>query len=139
MSRKKQQKEQTPLTKAESKIRLCAAMGFLSAGLTFLFSILTLSDISVMGYTKDTMIFNIIEGAFIAVFGFGIIKKSRICAILLFAHFCFGKIFVLIRDLNYATSLVVPILFWGSIYWGGITGTFAYHKLKAEALDLEQA
>ncbi|MDR2207391.1 MAG: hypothetical protein LBE22_00205 [Azoarcus sp.] len=78
--------------------------------------------------------------AYVAFFmlAFGIYKKSRICAVLMFACFIFSMIAIAIvagrnlSDINLTLSAPL-ILLWGIFgycLWQGVPGTFAYHKHK---------
>ena len=60
--------------------------------------------------------------------GFGIYKKSRACATMLLVYFIISQILLRIET-GQTSGLFVSILFI-YFFWQGVSGTFAYHKLK---------
>jgi serine/threonine-protein kinase len=70
----------------------------------------------------------IINAALFFGLAFGIYKKSRTCAIMLFAYFTISQIFLRIET-GQTSGLFVSIIFI-YFFWQGVSGTFAYHKLK---------
>jgi hypothetical protein len=59
---------------------------------------------------------------------FGIYKKSRTCATILLVYFTVSQIFLRIET-SQTSGIFVSILFI-YFFWQGVSGTFAYHKLK---------
>jgi tetratricopeptide (TPR) repeat protein len=114
----------------KAKRNIMAAVG---AGATSGVATLILSIIEVLGYSTwwgliDTFI----------VFGltFGVYKKSRVCAIILFVAYVGPRIWMMVTQPEAEviwSSLSMSIAF-GYLFFLGIIGTFAYHRIiKAEA------
>ena len=63
---------------------------------------------------------------------YGVYKKNRICAVILFALFLIGRI-ILFADptLTYSqkTGVILGLIFFSKFLYQGIKGTFAYHEL----------
>ena len=59
---------------------------------------------------------------------FGIYKKSRICAVIMFGYFIFSKILLWEILKGDPLGLIVSIAFI-YFFWQGVQGTFAYHKI----------
>ena len=60
---------------------------------------------------------------------FGVYKKSRICAVILFIIFISGSIRMLINDDNNLIKFILSVAF-AACYFQGIIGTIYYHKNK---------
>ncbi len=74
-----------------------------------------------------------IPGLFIDVFltfglSFGIYKKSRVCAVIIFVYFIFSKLVLWESLKGNPIGLIVSIVF-VYFFWQGVQGTFAYHKI----------
>ena len=122
------------MKKAKGNINMAVIAGVISGVITLIVSI-----IGVWGYDKWSLI-----DAFL-VFGlaFGVYKKSRVCAIILFVGWVGSKIWMMVAQPEVILpSLVMTILF-GFWFFRGIQGTFAYHRIiKAEekqGIPIEQS
>jgi len=73
---------------------------------------------------------SLIDVVFIFSMAYGIYRKSRICAVLMFEYFLLSKIF----NVSISTHINAGILIIGTIFlfflYQGITGTFAYHRCR---------
>ena len=76
---------------------------------------------------------NIIDAFLLFGLAFGVYKKSRVCAIILFIYWVGDRIWMMVAQPEaIAGSLFMAILF-GIWFFQGIRGTFAYHRIaKAE-------
>ncbi len=72
-------------------------------------------------------VWNLTDVALILGLAFGIYKKSRICAVLMFIYFIASKIILMVES-GAPNGIIMAIVF-GYFYWQGISGTFAYHKI----------
>lgn len=70
----------------------------------------------------------LIDAVVIFALAFGVYKRSRVCAILLFVFFVLSKLFMMIQ-LQQLAQLPVAVVF-GVCYWQGIAGAFAHHREK---------
>jgi serine/threonine-protein kinase len=114
------------LEKAQKHIRHCWIAGSVSAGLTLLITALAMAGVSLFGFT----IFNLLDVLLMAGLSFGVYKKSRVCAALLFAYFVVSKVMMLSQQFNPA-SLPLSLVF-GYYFFMGVLGTFAYHSQKKD-------
>ncbi|MEW9094134.1 MAG: hypothetical protein AB2417_03535 [Clostridiaceae bacterium] len=89
-----------------------------------MFILFILSQVGIMDVYMNYLI--IIDILLVLGLAFGVYKKSRVCAILLFIYFILDKIIVTISQ-GRAPSTVWLIIA-GGIYVQGIRGTFYYHK-----------
>lgn len=60
---------------------------------------------------------------------FGVYKKSRVCAVILFIYFVLGKIYMLSSGAINRGAIMMSIAF-GIWFFQGIIGTIHYHKNK---------
>lgn len=99
-----------------------------SAGITFVITLLAIFGTPLLGFSG----WELIDVAFVLGMAFGIYKKSRTCAVLMFIYFIISKVLLTIST---GAILGLPIaLAFLFLYWQGVAGTFAYHKLKKEHL-----
>lgn len=72
----------------------------------------------------------LVDAIFIFGMAYGIYKKSRICAVLMFEYFLLSKIFSasVSPHINPASLMIGMIFLY--FFFRGITGTFDYHKCK---------
>jgi serine/threonine-protein kinase len=75
-------------------------------------------------------ILSLIDAIFIFSMAYGIYRKSRICAVLMFEYFLLSKIF----NISISAHINSGVLIIGAVFlfflYQGITGTFAYHKCR---------
>ncbi|MBU5485739.1 hypothetical protein KQI86_15570 [Clostridium sp. MSJ-11] len=89
-----------------------------------MFILFILSQVGLMDVYMNYLI--IIDILMVLGLAFGVYKKSRVCAILLFIYFIIDKIIMIISQ-GRVTGTVWLIIA-GGIYIQGIRGTFYYHK-----------
>ncbi|HEX4147515.1 MAG TPA: hypothetical protein VHY20_00945 [Pirellulales bacterium] len=71
-----------------------------------------------------------IDVMLVMLLAFGIYRRSRACAVAMFVYFIISKL-SLLSTMN-AVAWIVAAGF-GYCYFGGIRGTFAYHRLMRDA------
>lgn len=108
------------MEKAERNIKIAVIAGAISGAVTLIFALT-----GALGFTKWSLI-----DAFIA-FGltFGIYKKSRVCAVALFAYWLGGKILTMVIQPDLIVPSLVGAILFGIFFFRGIQGTFAYHRI----------
>jgi hypothetical protein len=114
------------LEKAQKYIKNAWIAGSVSAGLTLVVTVLAMAGISLFGFT----ILNLLDVLLMVGLSFGIYKKSRTCAVLLFAYFVASKVMMWV-EMGSAAGLPLALVF-GYFFYQGIMGTFAYHKLSKQ-------
>ena len=67
------------------------------------------------------------------IFAFGIYKKSRTCAILMFLFFALNKAVMWYEAGTLSGLPLALVFFW--LYAQGIVGTFQYHTFKKKVLN----
>ena len=69
------------------------------------------------------------DAAAITSLTFGIYKKSRFAAIIMFVYFAASKLMML-QDISVSGTFVIPALILGYYFFQGIRGTLTSHKIK---------
>jgi len=116
--------ESKDLRGAEGLIGLSLGAAILSASITLVFSIIACFGYSFLGITP----LGFIDVVFVFALAYGIYRKSRTCAVIVFVYWVGGKI-----GQSIAIGDVKPLLagiFFGFFFFQGIRGTFAYHRLN---------
>lgn len=106
------------------KIKNCWMAGVVSIAITLIFALLAMSG-SVNPLQIDAWIF--VDLGFMAVFTFGVYKKSRTCAILLLGLFVMNKALMWTQSGQTSGLPLALVFLW--LYGQGVVGTFQYHKL----------
>ena len=109
---------------AKKAIQYAAWAAFLSAAITFILATIALSGTKIMGMGAE----NYIDVLILAGLGFGVLKASRICAVVLFIYFV-GNIVLRLSE-GQQTGAIASAIIWGALYLNGMRGAFAYHRLK---------
>ena len=121
--------------KANKAINNGAIAGCISGFLTLaiaLFAIFSNSQTGSIAYFNDPSLF--FDVAIIFVLAYGIYKKSRTAAVILFIYFLLSKVIISVDTGN--TASVGTGLIFLYFYGNAIRGTFNYHKIeKAENPD----
>ncbi len=60
---------------------------------------------------------------------FGVYKKSRVCAVILFVCFTLNQLYLVSSGMSNGGGIIVGIAF-GRWFFQGIIGTIDYHKIK---------
>ena len=103
--------------------------GLISAGITLLVILVAASGSTVFAELGIDW-WSLIDVVVILGLAFGLYKKSRICAVLLFVYFVGSKI-ILWATVGSVRGVPMAILF-GYFFFQGIRGTFAYHSLSVQ-------
>jgi serine/threonine-protein kinase len=106
------------------KIKHAWIAGCISGGITLAFTLLAISGTSILFSSA----WELVDVALIFGLAFGISRKSRTCAILMLVYFISAKIFIM-SETGKPSGILLAIVFI-YYYWQGVSGTFAYHKLK---------
>jgi serine/threonine-protein kinase len=107
------------------KIKHGWVAALISAGITLIVTLVAISGTEILGFSA----WELIDVGLILGFAFGIYKKSRACAVLMLIYFIISKI-IIMAETGKPSGIVLAIVF-GYYFWQGVSGTFAYHKLKA--------
>lgn len=116
--------ETKDLEGADQLINLAFWAAVFSALITLVFIVIACFGYSFLGIT----LLNLIDVVIALVLAYGIHRKSRICAVVVFVYWTVSKI-VQCVDIGDAKPIYMGILF-GFFFFQGIRGTFAYHRLK---------
>ena len=109
------------------KIKRAWIAGIISGSMTLLVTLLAIVGIQILGvdawyFTDVALIFGLT---------FGIYRKSRVCAIVMFVYFLASKIISMVQT-GSPSGWLMGVLF-AYFYFQGVLGTFAYHRfLKAQ-------
>jgi serine/threonine-protein kinase len=104
------------------KIKHAWVAGLVSGAITLLVTLLAVSGFKVLGFDA----WEFLDVALILGLTYGIYRKSRVCALLMFLYFLASKILMFVQS-GKPNGIVMGIIF--LYYFGqGVAGTFAYHK-----------
>lgn len=105
------------------KIRNAWIACLISLAMTLLLTVIAISGSSIGGYSA----WQLLDVALVAGLAFGIYRKSRACAVVMFIYFLISKIWVVVET-GVGGGLVLGAVFL-YFYWQGVVGTFAYQRL----------
>jgi len=108
------------LEEANKKIKAAVTAAVISGTLTAIFAVF-----EVAGFSR----WELIDAGLVFGLAFGIYRKSRACAVILFAYWIFAKVFMLADGMAGWFGLPIAIVF-GVYFFRGILGTFAYQRIK---------
>lgn len=123
--------ETKDLQGAESLISCSLGAALLSASITLVLSVISCFGYSPLGMTP----LSFIDVVVVFALAYGIYRKSRICAVIIFIYWVVGKIGQSIA-IEEAGPLVAGVFF-GFYFFQGIRGTFAYHRLIKSVDNLQ--
>jgi serine/threonine-protein kinase len=112
------------LQKAEKAIKGAWVAAVISGSITLLVAVLSLVGVRLFNFTAWVLI----DVALIFGLAYGIYRKNRACAVIMFVYFIISKIYMFIIGGGVA-GLPLAIVF-AYFFFQGIRGTFAYHSLK---------
>ncbi|HAG44929.1 MAG TPA: hypothetical protein DCL31_18380 [Clostridium sp.] len=112
--------------KALKYIKTAWVLAIVSSLLTLLVVI-----ISVLGNNNflGLSLYSLLDVVFVLGLAFGVYKKSRVCAVMLFIFFVLGQLNILISGMGSIGSFIMSVAF-ATGYFQGIRGTIHYHKNK---------
>jgi len=120
------------LVTAEKHIKRAWIIGIISGSLTLLLLLMaSLGNDMLQGMGLD--LWSLLDVALVFGLTYGIYRKSRICAIVLFSYFILSKIYTMV-EMGQLGSLAISALFLYFLFQG-IRGTWAYHKLQPRTVD----
>jgi serine/threonine-protein kinase len=105
------------------KIKHAWVAAVISGCITLVVTLVAMSGTDILGFSA----WELIDVALIFGLAFGIYKKSRACAVIMFVYFIASKILLMMQT-GRPTGVPLAIIF-AYYFWQGIAGTFAYHKL----------
>ncbi|MFF2484385.1 hypothetical protein [Paenibacillus sp. NPDC058071] len=108
-----------PQTQNINSIRVAVIASLVSIAVTL--------GMSALSDTNDWAI--LFDAVLVMGLAFGVLMKSRTCAIILFIYFVLTKIAIAIVNPTNISGHLFSIAFIMA-YWMGVKGTFGYHKLK---------
>jgi hypothetical protein len=120
------------IEEAKKAIKIAWILALVSGGITLIFGIFS-------KYIQDTVPINanfgfVLDALIIFGLAFGIYKKSRICAVIMFVYFFDSQFrFTISSRTVYNIPLALVFLFY---FYQGIRGTFYYHKLNGNSKRL---
>jgi serine/threonine-protein kinase len=111
--------------KVSSKIKNAYLAGIASGSLTLLFVVISqfsgpIANINGWGIIDVLLIFGL---------AYGIYRKSRTCAVILFVYFVSAKIYMVVSSPAIGSGGLVLGVVFAYYYFQGILGTFEYRKL----------
>ena len=109
----------------EKKIKNAWIAGLISIAITSAFTLFSMFGSEIMGLNAMSFI----DVFLMAIFTFGIYKKSRICAVLMLLLFVANKYFMWQMSGEISGLPIAIIFLW--FYSMGVVGTFQYHKIRA--------
>ena len=125
----------TEEARALKHIRNAWIAGIFASAITVIMVTLEITGVySFMG-DFDGAIFGLIDVVAITSLTFGIYKKSRFAAIIMFVYFVASKLMML-QDVSASGTFVIPALILGYYFFQGIRGTLTSHKIKMEKVNI---
>lgn len=106
------------------KIKSAWVAAAISGSITLIVTLIAMSGTEILGFSA----WELIDVALVFGLAFGIYKKSRACAVVMLIYFTISKIVVMVESGKPSGVLLSVIFIY--YFWQGVSGTFAYHKLK---------
>ncbi|WP_019119378.1 hypothetical protein [Brevibacillus massiliensis] len=125
VNRKTAQSNREESAKIQHMINLGWGAALVSTGITA-FAALLGSAGGVAFLDLDSTVF--LDIALILALAYGVYRKSRVCAVVLFLFFVTSKLTMLLFAGTTALSVIPSLVIWGYFYLQGVRGTFAYHR-----------
>ena len=113
----------------EKPIRNACIAGIISGVLTLIVTLICAAGVKIPGLDFD--LWNLLDVLLIFGLTFGIARKNRVCAILMFVYFVGSKL-LMWQESGSVAGLPMAIIF-GYYFFQGILGTFAYQKAHETA------
>lgn len=121
----------TSITVAEQATKSAFGAAMVSAALTAILAILPLFGKAYLGFNLG----NLSDVFLILALGYGVKKRSRVCAVLLLVYFVAGKLLLIAETSGNGGTNIVSGVIWGLFYVNGVRGAFAYHKFSQNVID----
>jgi K+-sensing histidine kinase KdpD len=113
----------------DKKIKHARIAAMVSGTVTLAGSVALIMNQAQGGFSLLNLL-SLIDVLFIFSMAYGIYRKSRICAVLMFEYFLLSKIFSISISTHMNSGVLITGLIFLFFLFRGITGTFAYHKIK---------
>jgi len=117
--------------KTADKFVWCAVIGAFLAGLATL-ALIIIGQLSKSSANYGFNLWNLLDVALFWGLAFGIFKRSRTCAIILFVYSLLNRIDMWQRTHDIGIAIGGLALVFVVLYFLGILGTFAHHSIKKE-------
>jgi len=98
-----------------------------------LISVIVLTKISNFG-SSELIVYALILIILDLGLAFGVYKKSRICAVILFVCFTLNQLYMLSNGMSNIVGFIISVAF-ATCFFQGIRGTIHYHKNKKIEID----
>ena len=121
----------TDTAKANKRIKQAWIAGVISGVITLIAILQSVAGVDILGFG----IHNLLDVTLIFGLAYGIYRKSRVCAVIMFVYFVGNRILMLVES-GKPSGLVMAALF-GYWFFQGIRGTFGYHKLEPTVKKLK--
>jgi hypothetical protein len=119
------------VVKARKRMRNAWIAGFAAAGVGFINALISFpsaaSD-SQGGWSNGQFVFVMLESSLMAVLAYGVLKRTRAAAVLLFFYFLISRIPLLAMGLMRLEVLPLQLLF-GYLFFQGMRGALTFHYL----------
>ncbi|WP_269790598.1 hypothetical protein [Stenotrophomonas sp. Iso1] len=100
-----------------------------SCALTLILTVVSMTSVSDSSEPVFSA-WNFVDVALIAALAFGIYKRSRTAATIMFVYFVLSKILIML-DTGLPTGLILGLVF-ATFYFRAMTATYRYHRLLKE-------
>jgi hypothetical protein len=118
------------IEKANKAIRIAYIYGIILGTITLIVGLLSLAGLITNSGTYEFDLWNLLNAPLIFGLAFGIYKKNRVCALIMFVYFIAarpGCIIYVIQECNIITFFLTILFIYAFIQ--GIRGTLTYHIL----------
>jgi hypothetical protein len=121
---KQSQEKSARLKKANQEIKNAWVAGTFCSTATLILTLLSVFGVNIVPGVDLSALLDVGLGCGLS---FGVYKKNRACAVILFTYFVANKIYIWSQT-NTLQGLYLAVIL-GVCFFQGITGTFSYHKL----------
>ena len=118
--------EETEIEKAAKAIKGGWVAALISAAFTLVITILGATGTADLGLNADW--YMLVDVALLLILAFGIYKKSRIAATIMFGYFLLSKILIIVETGQFQGFILAFVFLY--FYGNAMLWTFKYHRLK---------
>lgn len=104
----------------------------ISGTVTLAAALFAIFGTSILGFSA----WELIDAALIFGLAYGIYRKSRTCAVIMFIYFLGSKILIMV-EAGPSAGIVMAVVFL-YYFWQGVRGTYEYHRLVANGERVAQ-
>jgi len=116
------------LEKANKAINTACWAGIISGSFTAIVSVIAGFGYSFAGFT----VWNLFDALLIFGMAYGIYRKSRVCAVIMFVYWVASKI-ISFTEKGHLGGIFIAIIF-AYAFFQGVRGTFAYHRMNLKKI-----